>query len=397
MIALARGRVIATRAHAIEAKLPAARLGDRVRIETHAGTLAARVDAACDGRVLLTPYGDVQGVAAGDHVQARGIRADSLGLALLGRVVDTAVDVDRTPRPYERAPVDEIFWSGVRPIDGLLAFGKGARIGIFGPPGTGKSTLLECIADGARADAVVVGLIGERGREAERWTRAVDARTTVVCATSERSAAERVHAAHIAFAQAEALRERGLDVLLIVDSLARVAAGAREIALGLGEAPGRGGYPPSVFSILAKLVERAGNARDGSITLIATVLSDTDDEDDPLAFAVRSIIDGHLVLDASLAQAGRFPSINVLRSVSRTMDDVAGPAHVAAARRVRAALGRLHESADLRAAGIVAPGQDPALDRVLEALPLLDAFLYEEGGEHLQKPLDQLLAVADSL
>src|SRR6185312_1864068 len=214
-------------------------------------------------------------------------------------------------------------------VDGLLAFGRGARIGIFGPPGTGKSTLLESVAKGARADAIVVGLIGERGREAERWIRDVDARTTVVYATSERSASERAHAAQIAFAQAEALRDRGLDVLLIIDSLARVAAATRDIALGLGEAPGRGGYPPGVFSGIAALAERAGNARSGSITLVATVLSDVRDEDDPLAFAVRSVVDGHVVLDAELARAGRFPAIDVTRSVSRTMDDVADGPHVA--------------------------------------------------------------------
>jgi flagellum-specific ATP synthase len=184
---------------------------------------------------------------------------------------------------------------------------------------------------------------------------------------------------------------------LIVDSLARVAAAARDIALGLGEAPGRGGYPPGVFSAVAALVERAGNARRGSITLVATVLSDVRDEDDPLAFAVRSVVDGHLVLDAELAQAGRFPAIDVTRSVSRTMDDVVDAAHVAGARRVRAALARLRESADLRAAGIHAPGQDPALDRALEALPGLDAFLYGEAGADPRKTLDQLLALADSL
>jgi type III secretion protein N (ATPase) len=361
MIAVARGRVQATSAHAIEARMPSARLGESVAVVSRAGTLIARIDAVRNGGVRLTPRGATAGVAAGDAVVsiAPG-RAARLGLPFLGCALDPGGIFEVCARPFARAPVDAPLWTGIRAIDALLTLGRGARIGVFGPPGTGKSTLLEAIAAGTTADAVVIGLVGERGREAERWLRALDGRTSIVCATGERTAAERVHAAEIAFAQAEALRERGLDVLLIVDSLARVAAGAREIALGLGEIPGRGGYPPGVFSDLARLVERAGRAAAGSISLVATVLSEAAGDDDPLALAVRSLLDGHIVLDAGLAQAGRFPAIDVPRSVSRTMPEVAGPGHRAAAGRLRAALALLAESADLRAAGIALPGRDPA-------------------------------------
>jgi ATP synthase in type III secretion protein N len=410
MIARSSGRVVATFAHTVEASIPAVRVGDAVRIRARTSDLCAHVDSVRDGRVHLTPHGDVRGVAVGDRVEVDpALDALPLGMQLLGCAIDPSgrpID-ERAPRsrrssgrhaalaPLERRELNEPMWCGVRTIDGLLTFAQGARVGIFGPPGAGKSTLLETIARGTTADAVVVGLIGERGREAERWIRICDQRTSIVCATGDRAAAERMRAAETAVAQAEALRDRGLSVLLILDSLARAAAAAREIAVASGEAPGRGGYPPRVLSGLAGLLERAGRARSGSITLVATVLTEGPNELDPLGETIRSLVDGHVVLDGGLARAGRFPAIDVLCSASRTMQDVISPEHAAAAGRVRASLARLAESADLRAAGLEAPGRDPVLDRAVAALGALERFLYGDGPTAPRQTLDELLALAD--
>jgi FliI/YscN family ATPase len=285
--------------------------------------------------------------AFGRSVDARGLPLDG-GEILRGRVV--AIDL-RSPAPSERAPVLNALWTGICVVDGLLTIGRGARVGIFGAPGAGKTTLIECIVAGCAADAVVVALVGERGREAQLWIERCDDRTTVVCATSDRTADERVRAAHVAFAHAGALRERGLHVLLILDSLARYAAALREIGIAAGESAGRGGYPPSVFAEMARLVEVAGATREGSITLIATVIHDGDDRD-PVSEAARSLLDGHIALSSRLAEAGRFPAVDVPASASRTMEAVAGERHVAAAMHVRRAIATLDRVEDARALGI---------------------------------------------
>ena len=237
-------------------------------------------------------------------------------------------------------------------VDALLTLGRGARVGIFGAPGAGKTTLLESLVDGCVADAVVVALAGERGREAQHWIARCDERTTVICATSDRPAQERVAAAHVAVAHAQALRERGLDVLLVLDSLARVAAASREIAVASGQSAGRGGYPPSVFAELARLVEVAGAVSDGSITLIATVLSDGDDRD-PVSEAARSLRMGTSVFQSRSRTPGGFrPSM--LSSTSRTMEMVASEAHLRDARALRHAL-RFSTGSKTRAAWASSP------------------------------------------
>jgi type III secretion protein N (ATPase) len=285
--------------------------------------------------------------AFGRALDAAGAPLDG-GPPLRGRRVSLEL---RSPRPNERTAIGEPLWTGVRVVDALLTIGRGARVGIFGAPGAGKTTLLESLVDGCVADAVVVALAGERGREAQHWIARCDERTTVVCATSDRPAHERVAAAHVAVAHAQALRERGLDVLLVLDSLARVAAASREIAVASGESAGRGGYPPSVFAELARLVEVAGAVSGGSITLIATVLSDGDDRD-PVSEAARSLLDGHVALSVGLAQAGRFPSVDVLSSTSRTMEMVASEAHLRDARTLRHTLSLLDRIKDARSLGI---------------------------------------------
>ncbi|HLY03941.1 MAG TPA: EscN/YscN/HrcN family type III secretion system ATPase [Candidatus Cybelea sp.] len=285
--------------------------------------------------------------AFGRALDAAGTPLDG-GPPLRGRRVSLEL---HSPRPNERVAIGEPLWTGVRVVDALLTIGRGARVGIFGAPGAGKTTLLESLVDGCVADAVVVALAGERGREAQHWIARCDERTTVVCATSDRPARERLVAAHVAIAHAQALRERGLDVLLVLDSLARVAAASREITVASGESAGRGGYPPSVFAELARLVEVAGAVSGGSITLIATVLSDGDDRD-PVSEAARSLLDGHIALSVGLAQAGRFPSVDVLNSTSRTMDVVASDAHLRDARKMRHMLSLLDRIKDARSLGI---------------------------------------------
>lgn len=282
-----------------------------------------------------------------------------------------------SPLPAERVVIDTPLWTGVRALDALLTFGRGARIGIFGAPGSGKTTLIEAIVDGCEADAVVIALVGERGREAHGWIARCDARTSIVCATSDRSAQERADAALVAVAQARALRERSLHVLLVLDSLARTAAALRELASARGEATGRAGYAPSVFAELARLVEPAGATAGGSITLVATVLSDGD-ERDPVSEAARSLLDGHVELSRALAQEGRFPAIDVLGSTSRTMERVVTPEHANAARNLRRVLALLARSEDARALGIVP--KDPASVAALAAEPRVEQLLRQFDG-----------------
>jgi len=326
--------------------------------------------------------------ALGRAIDADGSPLDG-GPALRGRVVALQL---RSPRPDERAPIASPLWTGVRVIDGLLTIGRGARIGVFGAPGAGKSTLLESIVEGCAADAVVVALVGERGREANEWIGQCNDRTTIVCATSDRPAEDRLRAAHLAVAHAAALRERGLHVLLLLDSLARVASALREIAVGAGESAGRGGFPPSVFAQMAKLVEVAGAVAEGSITLIATVIHDGD-ERDPVSEAARALLDGHIALTLRLAQAGRFPAVDVPASASRTMDAVTQRQHRQAASRVRRALAILDRLDDARALGIEPVARDAVT--AVAAEQRIEAFL-RQGRRPAPIPamLEELEAIA---
>lgn len=398
--------------HRIEARLPVARVDQRARIETTCGVVWATVAGFAEDRVVLAPFGEPRGIACGDRVVVEeGAERAVLGLALLGRGVDgLGIPIDGkaaprgtpvavrpgTPAVCERRPSSEPLWTGVRTIDGLLTLARGARIGIFGPPGCGKSTLLDAIASGLDCDAAVFALVGERGGESQRRLAAVDHRTTLVCAPSNRTPAERRAAGDFAMTQAECLRSYGFDVAVIFDSLARYATALREIALACGEAAGRGGYPPSVFSRLAALVERAGRTAHGSITLIATVLSDPGEAADPLAEAARSFLDGHLVLSRDLAARGHFPALDVTASASRSMQAAAGMDHARAAAVVRGALARLTETREARQLGIVPA--DPALARALAAEPALDAFLRQNAGRALPaETLCRLGTIADTL
>lgn len=336
-----------------------------------------------------------------------------LGTALLGRAIGAGGAVldagpapaghrrslaAGVPAPRERVAIREPFWTGIRALDGPLTFGRGARIGIFGAPGAGKSTLLDDLVAGSRADATIVALIGERGREAERWLRRTGPRMSLICATSDRPAAERLEATVLAFAQAAALRERGLHVLLVLDSLARVAAAARDLAVARGEPLGRAGFPPSVVACQARLLECAGATAAGSVTLVATVLADGPLEHDPVADAARAALDGHVVLSGRLAAAGWFPAIDLCASVSRTFAEVAGPEHRRAASRLRAAAAALDAARDARSLGLDPGAGDPALARAIAAEEMIGAFLRQPGGAaEPDETLMQMTRIADSL
>ncbi len=309
--------------------------------------------------------------ALGRAIDAQGSPLDG-GPLLRGRNVPLEL---RAPRPNDRAPIATPLWTGIRVVDGLLTIGRGARVGIFGAPGAGKTTLIESIVAGCAADAIVVALVGERGREAQHWLERRDDRTTIVCATSDRPPHERLAAAKVAVVHADALRERGLHVLLVIDSLARFAAASREIAVSAGESAGRGGYPPSVFAHMARLVEVAGALEHGSITLLATVINDGDDRD-PVSEAARSILDGHITLSTRLVEAGRFPAVDVPASASRTIEAVADESHLRSARIVRRALALLDRLDEARALGI--EPADPAARRAIAAENRLEAFLRQD-------------------
>lgn len=403
---IACGTVLSARGGLLEARVPGVRLGDGVTIATQPVATSGHVCALGPDGVLIAAHAAIGGIARGTPVFADAYAASlELGACALGRAIDARgrplddgpalrgrrVALGRElPRPCDRAPVRAPFWTGVRAIDGLLTLGRGARAGLFGAPGAGKSTLIEAIVAGCRADAIVVALVGERGREAQRWIDGCPPHATIVCATSDRAPAERVRAAQVAAAHASALRERGLDVLMVLDSLARVAAALRELAVAAGEAVGRGGYPPSVFADLARLVEVAGPLHSGSITLVASVLDDGD-ERDPVSDAARSLLDGHISLTARLAEAGRFPAIDVLASASRTMAAVTSPEHAAAAMRVRRALALLDRIDDARRIGI-AP-VDPPSQRAAAAEDRLEGFLRQR--DRSSEPAETLTALLE--
>lgn len=412
MIGRATGTVLGAGAGLVRASLPGVAAGTGVTITSGTARVRGVVRAVSTGAATIVTAASTDGIVAGDGVSADpGALRFPLGMQLLGRAVDAAGEpLDgkplatamrarlalAAPRADERVAVAHPFWTGVKCIDGLLTFGRGARIGIFGTPGAGKSTLLRMLAGSADADAVVAGLIGERGREAAEWIARCNERTTIVSATSDRSAGERIAAAHAAVAQARVLRSRGLHVLLILDSLARYAGALRDVAVACGEPVGRAGFPAGVFSDMARLLEVAGETQDGSVTLVATVLSEGADENDPLSEAARSLLDGHIVLSAALAHAGRFPAIDVLSSASRTMANVTCATHLAGARAVRSALATLAHTADARSLGL--PLADPAALAAQALEPALEAFLRQ--GEISIKPgpvLDELRSLADIL
>jgi type III secretion protein N (ATPase) len=287
--------------------------------------------------------------------------------------------------PLARRLIAAPLATGIRAVDALLTLGEGQRVGVFSPPGVGKSTLLGMLARGSTAEVNVVALIGERGREVKEFL-AYNlgpeglARTVLVVSTSDRPPMERIKSAYVATTIAEHFRDQGRKVLLLVDSLTRFARAQREIGLASGEPPTRRSYPPSIFSLLPQLLERAGQGRTGSITAVYAVLTEGDEDNDPIAEEVRAILDGHIVLSRKLAAAGRYPAIDVLASISRVMPRIAAPEHCAAATHFRSLLARYQEVELLVQIGEYRQGSDPLADEAIAARAAMLDFLAQSPG-----------------
>ncbi len=403
----------------IESEGPAAAIGDFCEIRTSGGRLVrVQVIGFRDGRVLSMPLEETDGLQAGDPITARREEACvGVGPGLLGRVVDgfgrpmddggaPAVEAfyelyKAPPGPLARRQITEPLVTGIRAIDSLLPCGKGQRIGIFGGSGVGKSTLLGSMARHCRSDVSVIALIGERNREVREF---IDnelgpqglARSVVVAATSDRPAPLRVRACFVALAIAEYFRDQGADVLLVMDSVTRLAMAQREIGLAAGEPPSQKGYTPSVFNLLPRIFERAGSFPRGSITGFFTVLVEGDDFNEPISDAMRAILDGHVVLSRALGSAGHYPAIDVLSSVSRLAARVSEERQLAAAARLREALAAYHRSEDLIHLGAYASGSNPELDAAIELRPRLMEFLRQrpEESSSLEETLRRMLELA---
>jgi flagellum-specific ATP synthase len=406
------GRVSRVVGLVVESVGPRARVGEMCEIRGHGAPLPLEVVGFRDGRVLLVPLGDVAGIRPGDRIVAcGGVLSMPVGDRLLGRVIDglgRPLDhlgpldtTDRAPlrptalNPLARDPIAEPLGTGVRAIDALLTCGRGQRIGLFGGSGVGKSTLLGMMARGTSADVVVLALVGERGREVRSFLehdlgpQGLE-RSVVVVSTSDSPPLVRLRAAYGATAIAEHFRDRGKNVLLMMDSVTRFAMAQREVGLAAGEPPTAKGYPPSVFAMLPGLLERAGNLRGrGSITAIYSVLVEGDDTNEPIADAVRGILDGHIVLSRDLASRNHYPAIDVLPSISRTMPDVTEVGHRQKAGQVRQWLAALRDSEDLVSVGAYVAGSNPRIDAALQRREAIDAFLCQ--------PADTCCGFSDAL
>ncbi|MBO8162455.1 MAG: flagellar protein export ATPase FliI [Brevibacillus sp.] len=382
----------------VESQGPEAKLGEVCHILSphNQESIAAEVVGFRDNKVLLMPLGELSAIGPGCDVVATGQPLTvKVGPEILGRVLDglgrpldgsplpfglTSYPTNnQPPNPIARPRISEPLGVGVRAIDGLLTIGKGQRVGIFAGSGVGKSTLLGMVARNTSADINVIALIGERGREVMEFIQRDLGeeglkRSVVVVATSDQPAMIRIKGALIATSIAEYFRDRGLDVMLMMDSVTRFAMAQREIGLAIGEPPATRGYTPSVFALLPKLLERAGTAAKGSITAFYTVLVDSDDMNDPIADAVRGILDGHIVLDRKIAQKGHFPAIDVLASVSRVMNEIASDDHLEAARHLKSLLATYREAEDLINIGAYKLGTNREIDAAIRYRDVIRDF-----------------------
>jgi len=392
----------------IESEGPPCSIGDICHIypqEHSRKRITGEVVGFRNETVIIMPYTSVTEISPGWLVESTGKSLEiKVGEELIGKVLDSLgrpMDGSRLPvtlkswstekdpvNPLRRRPITEPLELGIRAIDGLLTVGKGQRIGIFAGSGVGKSTLLGMVARNTKADLNVIGLIGERGREVlEFIERDLGEeglkRSIVVAATSDQPALMRIKGAYTATAIAEYFRDRGLDVMLMMDSVTRIAMAQREVGLAVGEPPATKGYTPSVFSMLPKLLERTGTNAQGTITAFYTVLVDGDDFNEPIADAVRGILDGHIVLDRALANKGQYPAINILKSISRLMNTIVSDEHRAAAERFRDLLSTYTRSEDLINIGAYKRGNSREIDEAISYYPKMVEFLKQRVDEKI--------------
>ncbi|MGL4895037.1 MAG: flagellar protein export ATPase FliI [Shewanella sp.] len=397
--AVACGQLVRVVGLTLEASGCRAPVGSLCSIETMVGELIAEVVGFDDELLYLMPIEELRGVLPGARVVPLGEQAGlNVGLSLLGRVLDgNGVPLDglgalsteqQAPRhsaainPLSRRAITEPLDVGVRAINAMLTVGKGQRMGLFAGSGVGKSVLLGMMTRGTTADIIVVGLVGERGREVKEFIEEIlgekgRARSVVVAAPADTSPLMRLRACETSTRIAEYFRDLGYNVLLLMDSLTRYAQAQREIALAVGEPPATKGYPPSVFAKLPRLVERAGNGGpgQGSITAFYTVLTEGDDQQDPIADASRAILDGHIVLSRSLADSGHYPAIDIEASISRVAPMVISNEHLEAMRRVKQTYSLYQQNKDLISIGAYAQGSDPRIDNAIRLQPAMNAFL----------------------
>lgn len=399
-----KGKVVNVVGLTIESKGPSAKLGDICRIypsmqaEEEEISALAEVVGFKEGKVLLMPYENVEGIGPGSSVENTGmplkVKVDDslLGKILdgLGRTEDGEASAGREysveaqpPDAMSREIIDEILPLGVKAVDGLITVGKGQRIGIFAGSGVGKSTLMGMFARNTKADINVIALIGERGREVREFIERDLGpegmkRSVVVVATSDKPALERKKAAQTATAIAEYFRDQGKDVLLMMDSLTRFSMAQREIGLASGEPPVSRGYPPSVYSEMPKLLERAGRSDKGSITGLYTVLVDGDDFNEPITDTARSILDGHIMLSRKLVHKNHYPAIDVLQSISRCMSQISEREHKQLAGRLKNVLATYNEAEDLINIGAYKAGSNPDIDYAISKIQAVNDFLMQE-------------------
>jgi flagellum-specific ATP synthase len=402
----------------IEATGPQIAVGEVCVIKTPNGDMPCEVVGFRRGAVLLMPLISVEGIRQGSEVVPVGHPLTApAGDGMLGRLVDglgnpadekgplegniVYVPIQRDPpSPFSRKRISQPLETGIRVLDGLFTIGRGQRLGVFAGSGVGKSTLMGMICRSSKADVNVIGLVGERGREVREFiekdlgTEGLR-RSVVVVATSDRPALVRVKAAFTATAIAEYFRDQGKDVMLMMDSVTRFALAQREIGLAVGEPPTTRGYTPSVFSMMPKLLERAGTARTGSISAIYTVLVEGGDMDEPVADTVRGILDGHLVLSREMAQQNIYPAVDLMASISRLMPEITTKRHYDLANRIRDLYGTYQQSADLISIGAYKAGTNPKIDESVQKLPRIQDFIRQGINEAI--PFEQTLKQLETI